>query len=348
MTGEEIVIPGVMRVFTYAFLMVIPAMAAGQAWVPEKGEGTFSASFDYIDFKGHFQSDGSRTPEAASKSRSLLFETEYGITDKLALALALPIVSARYAGNNPPSDVLRLLFEEAVQEVGADFYKHGFLDDGHYHSTVQDFRFNARYNLVSRPLLVTPFLGTALPSHDYAYVGESAPGRNLKEFQFGTDIARRLDPFLSKAYLDAQVSFAIPEASLNVRTSRANYSVETGYLLNRKLAVRGLAQWQHTFNGLHFPADLTTPERVLTHERLLKANFCHLGAGATFSLTPKIDLEADAVTFLSGSDTHYGTGVAVGISRSFALNLGRNKTRQRTEREPLQDVSAGSLTIGKF
>lgn len=112
-----------------------------------------------------------------------------------------------------------------------------------------------------------------------------------------------------------------------------------GYLLKRTLAVRGFTQWQHTFNGLHFPADLTTPERVLTHERLLKANFIHLGAGATFSLTPKIDLEADAVTFLSGSDTHYGAGVAVGISRSFSPAFPRNKTRQLTEREPLQDVS---------
>ena len=337
----------VSRVFVYALLMILPAIAGGQAWVPEKGDGTFSASFDYIDFKGHFQSDGSRTPEAASKSRSFLFETEYGVTDRLALTISLPIVSARYSGNNPPSDVLRVLFEEAVQEVGDGFYKHGFLDDQHYHSTVQDFRFSARYNLLSRPLVATPFLGTVLPSHDYAFVGESAPGRNLKEFQFGTDAARRLDPLLPNAYLDGQVSFAIPEASLNVRTNRANYSVEMGYSLKRKLAVRSFAQWQHTFIGLHFPADLTTPERVLTHERLLKANYCHLGGGAAYALSARTVLSADFVTFLSGSDTHYGSGVAVGFSRSFTLNLGRNKARQLTEREPLQVISGDPLRIGK-
>lgn len=89
--------------------------------------------------------------------------------------------------------------------------------------------------------------------------------------------------------------------------------------MNRKFAVRGLGQYQHTFNGLHFPTDLTTPELVLTHERLLKANYWHLGGGVSYAINSKTDVSADAVTFLSGSDTHYGTGLALRISRTFAL-----------------------------
>src|SRR5215472_16377347 len=89
--------------------------AAGQAWVPEKGEGTLSTSFDCINFEGHFNDDWSRTPEAASKSRSFLFDFEYGLTDRFAITVSLPIVSARYASNNPSSDDLLVLFNQAVQ-----------------------------------------------------------------------------------------------------------------------------------------------------------------------------------------------------------------------------------------
>lgn len=305
-------------------LSLFVASAAGQAWVPEKGEGTFSTSFDYINFEGHFRSDGSRTPEAASKSRSFLFDFEYGITDRFALTISLPIVSARYASTNPTSDELLVLFNQAVQAVGPDFYHHGFLDDLQYHTTVQDFRFNARYLLVLHPVVITPFIGSLLPSHDYAYVGEAAPGRNLKEFQFGTDVGRRLNPFLRRAYFDGQFAFAIPEEALNIRTTRSNVALELGYLPTRKLAFRAFGHWQHTFNGLHFPADLTTPEIILTHERLLKASYWHFGGGVSYAITPATDISADIVTFLSGSDTHYGTGVSIRVARSFTLRTSAN------------------------
>lgn len=307
----------------FALLVVSTASAAGQAWLPERGEGTFSTSFDYVDFKGHFRSDGSRTPEAASRSRSFLFDVEYGVTDRLAITLSLPVVSARYASNNPPSDVLLMLFNQTVQAIGGQFYTHHFLDDLHYHTALQDFRLNARYSLVSSPIAITPFIASVLPSHDYAFVGESAPGRNLKEFQFGTDVGRRLNPFLRKGYFDGQLAFAIPEQALNIRTTRTNVALEMGYLLNHKLAFRGFGQWQHTFNGLHFPADLTTPEITLTHERLLKANYWHLGGGMSYAITPNTDISADVVTFVSGSDTHYGTGASIGIARSFMLHRSR-------------------------
>lgn len=315
------VIPGSGRPqvsFLFAMLVLFTLPAAGQAWVPEKGEGTVSTSFNYINFEGHFRSDGSRTPEAASKSRSFLFDVEYGVTDRLAITVSLPIVSARYASTNPPSDSLRILFDQAIQVVDEGFYNHEFLDDLQYHATIQDFRFNARYNFVSRPVVITPFVGSVLPSHDYAYVGEAAPGRNLKELQFGTDVGRRLNPFLRKGYVNGQIAFAIPEQALDIRTTRSNLALEMG-LLNRKLAFRGFGDWQHTFEGLHFPADLTTPEISLTHERLLKANYWHLGAGISYAATPKTDISADVVTFVSGSDTHYGTGLSIRIARSFTL-----------------------------
>jgi len=298
-----------------------------QAWLPAKGEGTFTTGYNYLAFDGHFRSDGSRTPEAASRAQSVSFDLEYGVTSRFAFTVSLPIVAARYASNNPPPSALRDLFGQAVQAVGPKFYKHGFLDDLHYHGTVQDLHFNARYNISARPVVITPFVEVVVPSHDYAYVGEAAPGRNLWEFQFGANVGKQLDFLLRNSYAHAQFAFAIPEQSLNVRTSRANLALEYGYSPTKRLALHGFGDWQHTFQGLHFPADLTTPELALTHERLLKANYWHLGGGASYMLTPKTEVGADVVTFLSGSDTHYGTGVSVRITRSFSLRSGRSRPR---------------------
>ena len=83
--------------------------------------------------------------------------------------------------------------------------------------------------------------------------------------------------------------------------------------------VRELADYQHTFRGRHFPADLTTPELALTHERLLRANYWQAGGGVSYSINSETDVSADDVTFLSESDTHYGTSVAFRISRTFSL-----------------------------
>jgi hypothetical protein len=311
--------PGTTVILAILLLMLFVENAAAQAWVPEKGEGSFTTSYNYISSNGHFNTDGNKVAEAAAKAQGVLFDFEYGFTDKLAVSVSIPIVATRYSGTNPSSAFLRTLFDQTKQAAGPGAYGHGFLDDGSYHPTVQDFQFGVRYNLLAHPLVLTPFVAAVIPSHDYAYVGEAAPGRNLREFQFGTNVARRLTPFMPKGYVDGQILFAIPQKDLDVRTTRTNLSLEIGYFITRKLAVRGFGIWQHTFTGLRFPIDLTTPEIALTHERLLKARYWHVGGGFSYAISPKIEIGADVVSFVSGSDTHYGTGVSVSVTRSFKL-----------------------------
>jgi hypothetical protein len=308
---------GMATLLSVLLLTLLVGSAAAQAWVPEKDEGSFSTSYNYISSSGHFKTDGNKVAEAAAKAQSVSFDVEYGVTNKLAVSFSVPIVAARYVGTNPPIAFLRNLFDQTMQAAAPGTYGHGFLDDGNYHPTVQDFQFGARYNVLSRPVVLTPFVEVVIPSHDYAYVGEAAPGRNLREFQFGTNVARRLTPFLPKAYLDGQVLFGIPQENLHVRTNRTSLSLETGYFITRKLAARGFGIWQHTFTGLRFPIDLTTPEIALTHERLLKARYWHVGGGISYVISPKTEVGADVVSFVAGSDTHYGTGVSLRITRTF-------------------------------
>lgn len=300
-----------------ALTTLVSTTATGQAWVPERQEGTFTTSYNYLSSEGHLGDVGQKQPEAAALSHSALLEVEYGLTDKLALTVSLPLVSIRYNSNNPPSAFLQGLFDQAKQSIPAGTYNHGFQDDGNYHSAFQDFYIAARYNVSMRPLVFTPFVGLLIPSHDYAYVGEASPGRNLKEFRFGANVARRLDPFLRRGYVQSQIGFAIPEEAMNIRTNRMNVITELGYTFSRRFAARGVGSWQHTFNGITTLAGLTSPLLELTHERLLKANYWHVGGGVSYAVNSKTEFSADYIAMVSGQVTHYGKGFSIGVSRSF-------------------------------
>jgi hypothetical protein len=42
-----------------------------------------------------------------------------------------------------------------------------------------------------------------------------------------------------------------------------------------------------------------------------------VGGGISYVISPKTEVGADIVSFVSGSDTHYGTGVSLRITRTF-------------------------------
>jgi hypothetical protein len=93
---------GMATLLSVLLLTLLVGSAAAQAWVPEKGEGSLSTSYNYISSSGHFKTDGNKVAEAAAKAQSVLFDFEYGVTDKLAVNFSIPIVAARYADTNPP------------------------------------------------------------------------------------------------------------------------------------------------------------------------------------------------------------------------------------------------------
>src|SRR6185295_6001789 len=93
---------------TPAAFAVIFAISAGlcsaQVWVPSKGEGSASIIYQNVVFDGHFLDDGSREPagQGGSAARNLLFEWEYGLTNRVAVSLSLPYTWNRYTGTEPP------------------------------------------------------------------------------------------------------------------------------------------------------------------------------------------------------------------------------------------------------
>src|SRR5262245_34471674 len=146
-----------------------PRDAFAQAWVPEPGDGTVSIAVQQLNVKKHL---AGTTPTDSGHINSfvLLSDLTYGVTGRLAVDVALPFVASQYTGAKP--------------HPGTN------VDDGLYHATATDFRFAVRYNVSRKGAVLTPYVGSIVPSHGYAFYGHAAAGANLNELQVGTFIAK--------------------------------------------------------------------------------------------------------------------------------------------------------------
>ena len=175
-------------VLALALLALAPSTALAQAWLPAKGEGTVSVLFTNTLSTKHYLPDIAYD-RGHIDANTTLFDVTYGLSDRLAVTVGLPAVSSRYRG----------AFPHRLSGVIVP------LDDGNWHTSAQDFRLNVRYNVARGPLQVTPFIGTELPSNDYAYYAHAAPGRQLKEMLAGVSTGR----LFAELGLVVQGSYAI-------------------------------------------------------------------------------------------------------------------------------------------
>ena len=281
-----------------------------QATVPARGEGSVSVVYQNVDFAGHINFLGQRVPNGAAHSQTVLFEVEYGLTDNLAISVGLPYVTAKYTGQGPACPLC------AASPLG---FHAGPNDDGLYHGALQDFRIDLRQNIFRRPLILTPSIGVVIPSHQYEQHGEAAIGRGLWELPIAINMARSLEPFLPDAYVQGRYSYTFVQRDLNVPLNKSNGFVEAGYSFTSSLTVRGLGTWQKTHGGLNGVPEFVFSEELLqNHDRLLRDNNWRAGAGVVYSLTESIDLSATVITVVSGTVTHFGTGITIGTIWSFA------------------------------
>src|SRR5262249_742279 len=187
----------------------------------------------------------------------------------------------------------------------------------------QDFGFTARYNLANGAFALTPSLSVGVPSRNYDFLGEAVVGRNLREVRIAVDAGQRLDAISSKLSVQGRYSYAFVERVIDIPNNRSNAALEGAFLLTRKLATRALVSWQHTHGGLRFgsptsstlpfPGEVNTPERLAQHDRLLRDNYWHVGAGVSYSFS-RVDVFGSYVAFAGGTDTHAGNALTVGIS----------------------------------
>jgi hypothetical protein len=277
-----------------------PRVATAQAWLPAPGEGSVSVLYQNLFVHDHFLAGGGRVDRGQIQTNDLLFDITYGLTDRMTVTFAVPYVQTRYTGSARHPSVL---------------------DDGRKHGGFQDLKFGVRYNVADGPITVTPFVGVNMPSHAYEYFAHAALGTRVREVEIGTYVGRVLSPRLPNAFVQTRYSYAFAETIAGIDHSRSSLDVEAGYFVRHDLRVFLMGAGQKTHGGIDTPDAgwrALPPELGPHHDRLARLEMLDVGAGAQFSLTPRIDLFGSFIRTLAGRNAHaLSRGVTIGASWSF-------------------------------
>jgi len=298
--------------FAVAALLALSAQsAAAQAFVPAQGEGTVSVLVQDQFFKYH--ASPTQYTQGLIYSDSVLVDFAYGLTDRVAVGIGIPWVATRYGGTAP--------------HLLPDLSGPNPIDDGTWHSTAQDFRFDVRYNvtrnLLDAGIVLTPFVGSVTPSHDYPYFAHAGFGRDLNEVQVGASVAKLFEKGIPGLAIQARYGYGFVERVVDISHNRSLMSLEGAYFVTPKLRLMGLSAGQITHGGIDFYGQalsrlLLSPEQFNHHDQIIRENMLALGGGAAFSLTESLDLSGSLMHTVAQRNGHVlDRGITIGISWSF-------------------------------
>ena len=154
-----------MRAFRFlSLLSALPLSLHAQAWLSPQGDGTVSVLYQYNIDRLHSFGDGQTKDRGHTYFQAAVLNTDFSITDRLAISIGLPYIAGKYVGSSP-----HLLVRGEPDTAVA-------VDNGDYHGGFQDFRLNVRYALTRHALKIAPLFQATLPSHDYPNFGHASIG----------------------------------------------------------------------------------------------------------------------------------------------------------------------------
>jgi hypothetical protein len=321
--------------------LVAPNSASAQAWLPPKGEASFSLGYQYYASKDRVStSTGDRDYDGQIHQHGIVGLLTYGITGRLAASLGVPpYYISSYRGPDPHTWPVFDGESIAKDSSGQPLFYQPTIDDGSYHGSFQDFRAELSFMALQEPLVVTPFVGFGVPSHTYEYNAQTAVGRRLWEMRFGVNVARRLDPILPDAYLHGRYAFAYRQATEGLRFNYSFVDVEAGYFVSPSLSLRIMLSGQIGHDGLRdeeytftppWPEGYTISQWLyissegqqmrgqpalpvaLRHDQLQLQTTLELGAGASFSVTPSLSVSAQVLRSVYGRGGR-ATDLSIGL-----------------------------------
>ena len=283
-------------------LTFVSTPANAQAWLPAKGEGTVSVLFSNGLSTKHYLPDVAYD-RGHIDSNTMLFDVTYGLSDRMAVTVGLPMVTSRYRGAFPHLPIT--------------------LDDGNWHTSAQDLRFGVRYNLARGPLQLTPYLGSSLPANDYQYFAHAAPGRQLKEMVGGVS-AGRLFAELGLV-VTGQYGMNISQGAVGIARRYSTTSAEAAYFITPAIRVMATTAGRIGHTGINIPLNpaLLPLDQRLHHDQIARESYLNMGGGAAISLTDSTDLFFGYTRTITGRNTHaIERGLTLGVSWSFGRRLG--------------------------
>jgi hypothetical protein len=291
---------------------LLTTRSEGQAWLAPKGEASFSVGYGDIFMKYHYF--GSDTfDDGHMRSQTVGFALDYALSDRVSFSIGIPYVSGKYMGTDP--------------HIALDGTT---IDDGRYHGTFTDLQPVLRWRATNGALVVTPYLGALVPTHDYRFFAHTAPGRDLHEYTVGFFVARRLDPVLENAYVQFRYGYVFVEKVLDIPHDKSTADLTLGYFVTPSLGARLLLTYLYTHGGITIPEGVicdpvlqcgpTDPSPTWQHHDQITHDVAfNGGVGLSYSLTGSIDVSATYFASLYGMNGHkINNGLSFGVTWSFS------------------------------
>jgi hypothetical protein len=296
-----------------------------QAFVPPQGDAFMSVVFTNMFVENHFLPDY-RVDVGHIDTNVALFDVTYGVTDRMAVTVGIPLVMSRYQGAFPH------------QPTNPDAP-----DNSGWNSTFSDLRFNVRYNLLRGPVAITPYVGSLVPSHAYDHVAHAAPGKNLRELQLGVAAAGLLDRFVPGMFVQGRVGFAVVEETVGIRPNYSSGDIELGYFVTPGFRIFGMAAGRYGHAGIDLPIPsiarvVLPPEQFLNHDQIVREHFLNVSAGASVAITESVDLFGAFMKQVTGRNTHE-------ISRAISVGMSWAFKRQRNDEIAARAPAAPSAPV---
>lgn len=283
--------------------------ARAQASVPVQGGGSWTTAYQNISVHNHTDFRGQRNSVGKTQSHVLFVGVDYGLTDKLAVSAGVPYIQGKYVGAFPHR-----------HEAFPDHQDEPLIDDGHYHGGLQDYSLGLRYQLLTDPVLFTPFVSVGYPSHDYPFRGHAAIGSRQWHVEVGAAVASQFGPELDDFHVHGRYGYSMREKAQGIGIRRSRLELELGYAVMPRLTARLLGVWLKTHNGKNFPVDFPPAPDPLSfeHDRLLNTESINLGAGVAFAVDRRYALFGTWFTTVHSKSAHViHNAFALGINRSF-------------------------------
>jgi len=254
-----------------------------------KGHGSVSIGYQNTYINGMFVPvPGGKAPIGSIRVQSLSFDLDYFLADRWSAHIGIPFVESRYSGNSP-----HCVSQAPPQCSGAvvptePHPNSQFLDDGNYHGTWQDWNLGLAYHGNTNGYLITPSITAHIPSHQYTFFAQAAPGQDLRKLEVAIDLAHQFD--LSNLYYRVRLGHVFAERTLGQSIDHNKLDLELGYFLSEAWTVKvfGVGKKGNGYTGGY---DRTT-ELWYHHDQRAKHNYANLGAGFDYHVNDKYTLSA--------------------------------------------------------
>jgi hypothetical protein len=294
-----------------ASLNVQTAMAQ-EAWVGEAN--SLSASLDYSYSRSNAiveDSDADLNEIDPIFGHTASLAVEYTPIERLGLTATLPMVSTRVG--DPRVD--------QAPPRGP----HGRYDDGKYHTTLQDFRLDARYMLVDGVVAFSPHISVSIPVADYETVGFASAGRGLKMLIFGGAVGKFFTSGVPNLYLHGRYEFRWTEGyetsfpvTETYGQNKSFMEAVVGYYILDNLEANLAGSMQLAHGGFNFHdwenGNLEQAPEQYFHDALLAEEFMHVGGGVSYSPVEWLRVSAFVRFWMWGQNTRnldiYGLGLS--------------------------------------